>query len=223
MAGVYGSIVDTRSDPNLQPVVPPKTYLQQWGGALVAEYKVSPNKLMIGAEIGAASGDPAPGFGNVPAYGPQPYGSMEGAQTGCIPGPTPGTCLSVDRTISNFRFNPAYRVDLVLFHQILGQVTDAMYVKPKLRWDILPGLWLDESIIYSRALSKSSTPSVNSVGSGGSANLGVELDTQLNYSSGDGFNAWFQWGVLQTMSGLDIQGHSGGRAHVLAAGLATRF
>jgi uncharacterized protein (TIGR04551 family) len=225
VAGVYGSIVDTRSDPNLQPVPPPKTYLQQWGGALVVEYKVAPNKVMIGGEIGAASGDPAPGFGNVPSYGTSPYGSLEGAQYGCIPNPNnpSGPCLSLDRTISNFRFNPAYRVDLVLFHTILGQVTDALYVKPKLRWDILPGLWLDESVIYSRAMEKASTPSVNSYGAGGSANLGIELDTQLNYASGDGFHAWFQWGILQSLAGLDVQGHNGGRAHVLAAGIATKF
>jgi uncharacterized protein (TIGR04551 family) len=222
LVGVYGSIADTRSDPNLQPIAPPKTYLQQWGGAVVAEYKAIPNKVTIGGEIGAASGDPAPGFGNVPSYGPQPYGSFEGAQSGCIPGPT-GPCQFLDRTISNFRFNPAYRVDLVLFHQILGQVTDAVYLKPKLRWDIFPGLWLDEAIIYSRALDKSSTPSVNATGGGGSANLGIELDTQLNYASGDGFHAWFQWGVLQSLAGLDTQGKSGGRAHVLAVGLATKF
>jgi len=224
VAGVYGSIVDTRSDPNLQPVAPPKTYIQQWGGTIVAEYKAIPNKLMLGGEIGAASGDPAPGFGNVPSYGPSPYGSLEGQQYGCIPNAlASGTCQSIDRTISNFRFNPAYRVDLVLFHTILGQVTDAIYVKPKMRWDILPGLWLDESLIYSRAMDKSSTPSVNANGTGGSANLGIELDSQLNYASGDGFHAWLQWGILQSLAGLDIDGHNGGRAHVLAAGIAAKF
>ena len=230
VAGVYGSVGDARTDPNATPVAPPKTLIRQWGGAAVAEYQALPNKLMIGGEIGAASGDDAPGFGNVPGYGASPYGSAEGSQWGCIP--TPGAAPTaacpdggtLDRSVRNFRFNPAYRVDLVLFHQILGQVTDAIYVKPKLRWNILPGLSLDTAIIYARAMSKASTPSVNAYGAGGDANLGIELDNQLTYASADGFNVWAQWGFLQPLGGFHIQGNpSPGRAHALALGMAAKF
>jgi uncharacterized protein (TIGR04551 family) len=217
--GVYGQVGDPRTD-STQPQFP-QLLLRQWGGALVVDYKAVPNKVTFGGEIGAASGDSAPGFGNVPTLGPQPYGSLEGQQWGCVGGSP--SCAQVDRSIRNFRFNPGYRVDLVLFHEILGQVTDALYVKPKLRWDILPGFWLDEAIIYSRALEKGSTPSVNSRGTGGAQDLGIELDTQLTYSSGDGFMAWAQWGVLQPLGGLEIQSHHAGRGHVLAIGLATKF
>jgi uncharacterized protein (TIGR04551 family) len=187
--------------------------LRQWGGALVVDYKAAPNKITLGGEVGAASGDDAPGFGNVPSYGSQAYGSLEGAQWSA----------AGDRTIRNFRFNPAYRVDLVLFRQILGQVTDAIYVKPKFRWDIFPGLGLDLALVYSRALEKGSTPSVGAGGTGGSANLGVEFDSTLTYTSGDGFQAWAQWGALQPLGGLEVQGRSPGRAHVLATGLAAKF
>ena len=90
----------------------------------------------------------------MPAYGPSPV-APRGRSRG-----SSGIRPRGDRSIRNFRFNPAYRVDLVLFHQILGQVTDAMYVKPKLRWDIFPGLSLDAQLVYSRALEATSTPSV---------------------------------------------------------------
>jgi uncharacterized protein (TIGR04551 family) len=218
LSGINGQIDDARNDVNAPPV--PKIYLRQWGGALVTEYKALPNKLMIGGEIGIASGDPSPGFGNVPQYGPSPYGSLEGAQWCTVAGPT---CPAPNRDIRNYRFNPAYQVDYVLWRQILGQVTDAVYLKPKLRWDILPGLALDFAIVYSRALERKSTPSVDLNGNGGSANLGVEADTGVTYTSGDGFIAWLQWGFLEPLAGLNRPDRTAGRAQSLSAGVAVKF
>jgi uncharacterized protein (TIGR04551 family) len=208
LTGVYGSVGNASTDPG---VPAEKILLRQWGGAVVVDYKAIPNKLTWGAEAGVASGDDAPGFGNVPGLGPQPSGSLEGAQW------SPGT----DRSIRNFRFNPAYRVDLILFHQILGNVTDAFYLKPKLRWDILPSLYLDAALVYSRALDLSSTPSHQN--GGGTRNLGLEADFQLNYGSGDGFNAWVQYGILQPFNGLALPEHGVSRAQLLAIGVATKF
>ncbi len=225
LAGVYGQIENASGD----PAVPTgELLLRQWGGSLLAEYQISPNRVTLGAEAGAASGDDAPGFGNVPsrvvasslptAGAPTPYGSVEGAQW------RPGT----DRTIRNFRFNPAYRVDLILWRHVLGQVTDAVYVKPKVRWDILPGLRLDAALVYSQALFSESTPSSAADASGnltdrGSAQLGLELDTMLTYTSGDGFQAFGQYGVLQPLKGLSYLDASRSRAHFLAFGFAARF
>ncbi|HET7826407.1 MAG TPA: TIGR04551 family protein, partial [Anaeromyxobacter sp.] len=196
VAGVYGQIGNIQTDPN---AVAERILLRQWGGTVNTEWQVSPNKVMLGWELGAASGDDAPGFGNIPSRGAQPYGSFEGQQW--VPGR--------DRSIRNFRFNPAYRVDLVLFRHLLGQVTDAWYLKPKLRWDILPGLRFDAAVIYSQAMYGQSTPSAAGDGSAadnlvnkGHAPLGLEADTQLTYTSGDGFQAWLQWGVLQPLSGF---------------------
>lgn len=216
VAGVYGSVANATNDP---AAIVPKVMLRQWGGALVVDYKALPNRVTVGGEVGAASGDAAPGFGNAPSSGVTPYGSLEGQQW-CVQG---GGCAETDRSVRNFRFNPAYRVDLVLFRQLLGGVTDAMYVKPKLRWDIFPGLGLDVSLMYARALEKGSTPSVNAAGAGGAADLGLELDSQLTYSTTDGFRAWAQWGVLQPFRGLSVGGISPGRAHAVAAGLAVKF
>jgi uncharacterized protein (TIGR04551 family) len=218
LSGISGQVGDPRSDPS-QPAAP-KLLLRQWGGVVIGDYKAIPSKLTLGGEFGIASGDPSPGFGNVPSYGPSPYGSLEGAQWCTTYGPN---CPSPSRDIRNYRFNPAYRVDLILFHQILGQVTDALYVKPKLRWDILPGLGLDFAIIYSRAMERKSTPSVRRDGSGGSANLGVEEDLILNYNSGDGFLAWMQLGLLEPLDGLSTPTNSPGHATFFGGGLAIKF
>ena len=221
LAGVYGQVANASNDPLGTPSG--EVMFRQWGGSLVTEYQVSPNRVTLGAELGAASGDDAPGFGNIPTRGPAKYGSLEGAQW--IP--------NKDRSIRNFRFNPAYRVDLILFRHILGQVTDAFYLKPKLRWDILPGLRLDLAAIYSQALFSQSTPSASADANGnlvnkGKAPLGIEGDAILTYTSGDGFQAFGQWGVLQPLGALKTTAPDGtsaspSRAHFLAFGLAAKF
>ncbi len=230
---VYGNIGNPYDSPAIPEPASP-ILLRQWGGTFLYEYKVVPSRLMMGVEVGAASGDDAPGFGNRPFQGVAastllpPYGSMEGPQFG----------LNGDRSIRNFRFNPAYRVDLILFREILGQVTDAWYLKPKLRWDILPGLTFDGAIIYSRAMFSESTPSASEdpfthrVADKGHANLGLEADGVLTYGSGDGFHAFAQWGVLQPLAGLNVRPPptasdqstvKPSRAHFIGVGLAAKF
>jgi uncharacterized protein (TIGR04551 family) len=226
LVGVYGNIGNAWAfgveDPVTQvaPIQPlGRVLLRQWGGSVVVDVKAIPNRVTLGLEVGAASGDDAPGFGTG-RVGFDPatltrsdYGSLDGPQFG-----------EGDRTIRNFRFNPAYRVDLVLFRHILGQVTDAAYAKPKLRWDILPGLTFDAAVIYSRALVPESTPSASEPdGAGADASLGVEADGVLTYSSGDGFQAFGEWGVFQPMGGLAFQGVKLDRAHFLAFGIAVKF
>ena len=237
VAGIYGQIANGS---DTTATATGELLLRQWGGSLLTEYQVSPNRVTLGVEVGAASGDAAPGFGNVPGRrgnalaspadpaGAPPYGSLEGPQW----------IAGKDRSIRNFRFNPAYRVDLVLWRHVLGQVTDAAYLKPKLRWDILPGLRLDLAVIYSQALYSESTPSATQDGTGnvsnkGKAPLGVEGDAILTYTSGDGFQAWGQWGVLQPLGAFKYttpagatpagEGASPSRAHFLAVGLAAKF
>jgi uncharacterized protein (TIGR04551 family) len=230
VAVIYGSIANAANDPASAEATG-KILLRQWGGSFLTEYQVRPNKVTLGVEVGAASGDDAPGFGNIPSRrgsatsttAEPPYGSLEGPQW----------IRNRDRSIRNFRFNPAYRVDLVLFRHVLGQVTDAFYVKPKLRWDILPGLRLDLAVLYSQALYSQSTPSAVQDAAGnlvkkGNAPLGLEGDAVLTYTSGDGFQAFGQWGVLQPLGAFkytapDGSGASPSRAHFLAFGLAAKF
>ena len=79
-SAIYGHIGNASdATPPATPVETGEILLRQWGGTVVADYKIAPNKVTVGAELGAASGDDAPGFGNVPSRGPTPYGSVEGA------------------------------------------------------------------------------------------------------------------------------------------------
>ncbi|HSD18530.1 MAG TPA: TIGR04551 family protein [Anaeromyxobacter sp.] len=218
-AGVYGRIgtaftAAPRSDADPTLVVTPISGvdLRQWGGSLLTEYKAIPNKVTVGGELGVASGDNAPGFGNVPSrVNPTfTYGVLEGPQFN-------GTS---DQSIRNFRFNPAYKVDLILWSRILGQVTDAWYVKPKLRWEMLPGLAFDASVVYSQAINGESTPSSTGPNTG-TRPLGLELDGMLTYTSGAGFQAYAQYGLLQPFDAFKPGDLS--RPQLLAFGLVAKF
>jgi uncharacterized protein (TIGR04551 family) len=238
-----GPTNDPANVPNLVVDSLGRVLVRQWGAVLQTEFKAVPNKVALGLEFGVASGDDAPGFGNDPrrllqnSIDPdtgertiefQPYGSLDGPQFGNF-AKLSGVGTRADRDIRNFRFNPSYRVDLVLWRTLLGQVTDAWYVKPGLRWQMFPGLSFDLALVYSYALHGLSTPSAAQ--SGGSANeltvtdrgnrpLGLELDTQLTYTTGDGFGAWISWGALQP---LDALGNNLTRGYALSLGLAAVF
>ncbi|ACG75400.1 conserved hypothetical protein [Anaeromyxobacter sp. K] len=235
--GVYGHIgeafeyVPDATDPTRQVISSlGRVLLRQWAATLTTRYKAIPNKVTLGAELGVASGDSAPGFGvdterkATDASGNTmlpPYGSIDGPQFG-----QPG-----DGAIRNFRFNPAYRVDLILWRHIIGQVTDAWYLKPSIRWDILPGLALDGALVYSQALSGGSVPSAvaedatSTTGAyvlqkQGKKPLAVEADGRLSLDSGNGFMTWVEGGVLQPFGGL---GNSLSRGWVLSFGMAAKF
>jgi uncharacterized protein (TIGR04551 family) len=231
-AGVIGQIGNpgpfawsVASDGSLQQDLPytgKAVLLRQFGGAARATYQVAPNKVTLGAEFGVASGDPAPGMGNDP-------GQLAGTSVPSLPnwtssgGPLEGPQygLNGDHSITNFRFNPGYRVDLILWRELLGNVTDAFYFKPTVRWDITNGLAFDGQIVYSQALDPSSTPSATSRTTG-NAPLGIELDTKLSYSSDDGVRAWLQYGLLQPLDAFSGAG-SLTRAHALRVGVAIQF
>ncbi len=234
--GVYGHVSETfRYAPDatdssrLVATSLGRVLLRQWGATLVTEYSAIPNKVKLGAELGFASGDSAPGFGvdtdrtALDAGGDAvlpPYGAIDGPQYG-----QPG-----DNAIRNYRFNPGYRVDLILWRQIVGQVTDAWYLKPSIRWDILPGLAFDGAIVYSQALTGSgpaATPvdvttaaGAYSLAQGGKKPLGVEADGKLTLDSGKGFETWGEVGLLQPFGGL---GSDLGRGWALGFGLAAKF
>jgi uncharacterized protein (TIGR04551 family) len=199
----------------------PKVLLSQVGGALRASYKVLPNKVTLGGEIGVASGDSAPGYGNRPTQ-LSPTASESGGVTqyGATEGPQYDPARQ-DRTIDAFRFNPGYRVDLILWREILGQVTDAWYVKPTARWDIFTGLALSGQLVYSQALSGWSTPAATATAPGSTA-MGIEFDAQLDYLSEDGLAAWVQYGGLVPLGAFEGAG-SLTRAHALRAGVAIKF
>ena len=170
--------------------------LRQYGAVIQNELRLVDDKLALGLELGFASGDDAPGFGNFPGRpgsgdaGFTRRGDWEGPQFNCA------TAACSDNTINNFRFDRDYHVDLILFREILGGVTDATYVKPSVNYDITEGLGLNLAFIYSQANASATTPT-------GNGPLGIEINAAVNYLSDDGFVASLAYGVLFPMSGLD--------------------
>ncbi|NVJ22201.1 TIGR04551 family protein [Myxococcus sp. AM011] len=168
----------------------------QFGGVAQGEVKVADNKLTLGLELGFASGDKAPGFGNYPGRqgsGTNGYtnpGDVEGRQYRC----DNGGCS--DSAIRNFRFNRDYRIDLILWRELIGGVTDAFYVRPSVKYAVAPGIDLYGRLIYSQALYAESTPSFVS------KSLGVEVNAGVDYTTEDGFIAGIAYGILFPMGGL---------------------
>jgi len=162
----------------------------QWGLAVESELTPIANVLDVGIDLGVASGDPAPGFGAFPGTrGPGQPGDREGAQL----------VAPFDMRVDNFRFHPNYRVDQILFREIIGTVTDAFYLRPHARvtfFDHPSGrMRLSLAGVFSWALEPTSTP-------GGEAALGVELDPTLSYENDEGWSIVAAYGVLFPFAGL---------------------
>ena len=151
---------------------------RQIGAAVESELDGAGGAWQLGLDAGFASGDPAPGFGAFPSPGaaaPAP-GELDGPQAD----------LSRDFRVDNYRFHPDYRIDRILFAEIIGTVTDAIYLRPRgsvLLADIGHAqLRAGLAAIASWAVEAQSTP-------GGERFLGLELDPGLEYVTDSGFTA----------------------------------
>lgn len=162
-----------------------------FGAALESEFHALPQTLTLGLDLGVASGDPAPGFGAFPGTtrGPARPGDLDGAQVGA----------PLDTRADNFRFHPSYRVDRILFREIVGTVTDAVYLRPHGRVTLArhPSGHLDLSLaaVASFSLHASSTP-------GNDQALGLELDPSLSYENDAGWAIVADYAVLFPFGGL---------------------
>ena len=230
LVGITGRIRDATMNPGF-PLGP--VDILQAGAAVRADYKFGDGRFTLGLEGGIASGDPAPGFGNYPGRTSCVYAANPSA-----PGTTIVTCspqqpgnidgrqysyADAKPSWNDYRFNPAYRVDLLLWRELIGGVTDGWYAKPTLRWEILPGLVGTAQLVYSQALLASSTPSARHTP------LGVEMDLGLSYGSDDGFLARLDYGYLQPLDGMRMyhadpaEVRTLARGQALRAGLAVKF
>ena len=186
----------------------------EFGGVIQAELRLMDQALQIQLELGLASGDQAPGMGNyarrkvrgvvaapgLAADNNTVSGDIDGPQYACQ---STGGCT--DSSIRNFRFNRDYRIDMILFREILGGVTDAFYVKPTVTYRIADGFHAFGSVIYSRAIYAESTPSATLQSDGtikADANLGFEINLGARYETEDGFFGELRWGILFPLGGL---------------------
>lgn len=168
---LVGEIAEPSVIPGVRYGVPLSS--RQWGGVLMTQFGGADWPLGVGVDAGAASGDAAPGFGAYP-------GLLEPApQAGELDGPQANP--PYDNTVNNFRFHPDFHVDRILFREIVGTVTDAAYVRPRLELsagDPKRGeLAVELAAVISFAMQPTSTPS-------GSAGLGVEIDPTIRYQNG---------------------------------------
>ena len=208
-AGVLGSIGNPRASGSFE--VPEEERqssigLNQHGFVLNVDYKLLKDALTFQLLVVAASGDSAPGWGVRPLMNTNGETDVwDGSQVG------PG-----DNDITNFRFDPDFVVDMILWRQLVGTVTDALVVRPSIQYNFTEGLGARVDAVYSRSWFASSTPSgsftdltSNTVEGRNlgepDRNLGLEFDFKLFYDSIDGFHAWAQYGLLIPFGGLARQ------------------
>ncbi len=164
---------------------------RQYGVAFESDFGPWDGDFAAGVNAGVASGDSAPGFGSslgLAGHQPKP-GDLEGPQAN----------PPYDNQINNFLFHPDYHVDQILFREIIGTVTDAMYLRPHVAWRFAhlgPGTFMaSAAATASWAVNVQSTP-------GGAKHLGVEIDPSLSYRHKDGFSLTLDYGVLFPGKGL---------------------
>lgn len=183
-SGVVGKIDD--AGPLIDPMEAGnrKLTLQQLGWVVATELRLYKNAFFIGFETGGATGDQA--------EDPTTYLNHRWKLVTQPPG---------DRTLSDFKFSPDYHVDQILFREIIGTVTNAVYAKPQMTyWLNLAErrqVGLSAAFIYSMALEKVSTP-------GNAYPYGVEMNLGLNYRNpSDGFYGSVTWAVLWPLGALN--------------------
>lgn len=179
--------------------------LNQWGVATEMEQSLVEKRLRLQFGFGWASGDP-----DVTGVG-----SPVGGTGGLAPPPDGLQVQHGDSTISTFRFNPSYLVDLIFFRHILTRVQGAYYFRPAVDYDFIRSetgrkIGAGAAVIWSRASEFIQTP-------GHAADLGVELDLSLYIQESTfgrlsddpqemgGFFGLAQFGVFFPLGGLGYQ------------------
>jgi uncharacterized protein (TIGR04551 family) len=199
IVGSIGSLSD------VFPTVDEELDIRQFGGVAKVGYKMVDDKLRLGMEVGYASGDQwdpvQPGRTNVRDARAVPCANLDSG----VP------CN--DRTSNAFKFDFAYTVDLILFRELLGAVTNATYLRPTLSYDLTKSINFKFQSVLSFANKPVATP-------GNGSMYGVEFDTDLGYSN-EGFFAGVAAGVLFPLSAMDqLIVDSGGNSFVVDAGNA---
>ena len=165
---------------NLQPLsyTGESINVMQFGGALQLEQRFLDDRLAVNFEMGYASGDQ-----NLEGLTPREGLLKQERGSG-------STLMSRDSYATAFRFDPDYNVDLILFEELLGQVSASYYFKPSVSyWFVKDHFFGQLDIIYSRASEFIST-------NGNNGNLGVEFDVSLKYKTKDRFTGMLQYAYL---------------------------
>jgi uncharacterized protein (TIGR04551 family) len=152
--------------------------IQAWGYAL--EFRAKFKDLRWGLLQGGASGDRNAGY----------YGSNQFADSSVR-----------DTTLSGFRFDRDYLVDLILFREVLGGVHNALYFKPYFGLEIpkqKDEVWgMQLSLIYSMAVKSQYT-------AGRESPLGLELNAEAYIAQTNRFRWSILYGFLFPLAGMNL-------------------
>jgi uncharacterized protein (TIGR04551 family) len=178
--------------------------ISMFGGALKSAYQNE--GIGIYFETGLASGDDTGCFGVYPVAG----------DASCTLSTADGKSNS---SITAFKFHKNFRVDNLLFRDIIGSVTNAVYFKPTFSINAYPfyspqQLGLDVSVLKALAMTAEGTP-------GGGSDIGWEFDArgffgqkglflaQVSFAyaiTGDAFNLKNGWYGAQVDSSTSVNG-----------------
>lgn len=153
--------------------------IRTWGGVVRASGKAIDDKFGYGLEVGAASGDGAEA---------DAQGRTHLRNISILPGP------SAD-TITRFRFNPEYKVDLILFRELIGAVSNSAYFRPWLSYALTKSIAVRGQNVTALAINPVSTP-------GNSDFWGFELDADVSYR-GNGFTAGLAYGGFFALAAMN--------------------
>lgn len=192
-AGIWGKYLIGEKDTDLlaqrndgSALSKRKIWLLQGGFALESKYGFLQDRLQVGLNGGLASGQSGPGFG-----------IREGSNKEPKEGDADGQKLpKEDGYKTNFKFNPAYTVDLLLYKEVLGGISGTYYVKPHVSYFFSRNFGVRGDIITSLATNKSNT-------TGNSNWLGVEFDANSFFRTDSGFYFQLAYGLLVPLKGLN--------------------
>lgn len=176
---IFGQFKDKLVNPTLN--ANRATDILKMGGALEAMYRFDGEYegTVLSFKTGGASGDGRAGFGAL-----DQADSQRGA-----------TGNTDDLKLYNFQFSPDYHIDLLMFRQIIGAVTNAWYVRPEVSYEFDNDITGKAAVIYSQALRRPATP-------GRALPMGLEFDAELSYGlqakgkQEDGLKAALAGGIL---------------------------
>ncbi len=178
------------------------------GLGAVLQIEVEHRKLSYAFEFGIATGDDI-AFG---PYGPG-FSSPDDSEFAA------NEKQQANKTINRFLFHRDYHVDLLLYREVVGGVTNSFYVKPSVRAFLLQSdgfeLGGKLSAMYAHAIDPDSTP-------GKAAPMGVEVDTNLFFAFPGYGRADLDFGVLIPLAAFD-NGQAPDVAFTVQARLTTTF
>lgn len=163
------------------------------GGALESELRVGANRVSLLA--GAATGDSSS----------RRFGVLDGSTLMTVD----DTRYSLDPAVANngsvrnFLFNRGYRVDSILFREVIGTVTNAFYFKPGYSREFLQtrdhALLAGASLLAAFAAVPEGTP-------GSGRGLGIEPNLNVTYRFKQALTTQVDAAVLFPLSGLKAPG-----------------